>query len=70
MAKQKVKKQRDYYKQIDEALSAIENYRHATLKMSWITDRITCWKFRHITPEQKDELVERCIAIFENPLRR
>ena len=66
------KKERDYYKQIDEVLSRFENCKPICgLKMGWVTRRIDwCWKFRKITREQFDELVERAIAVFNSPYWR
>lgn len=66
----KTKKVRNYYEEIDKAL-----YSHEYCKpwhdkpMEWITNRIYwCWKFRHITREQMEELADRACAVFEQEI--
>ena len=58
---------KDYYKQIDTAIRTYEEFKpYRPYKTEWICDRIVwCWKFRHITREQKDELMERMIEVFK-----
>lgn len=55
---------KDYYKEIDDSLRAIENYSYTIHDIDWICNRIDwCWKWRKITEEQKEELCNRAIAI-------
>lgn len=65
--KKTVSKERNYYQEIDNAISQHERvggYKQFTI--SWICDRIDwCWKFRHINEEQKNELCDRIIAVME-----
>lgn len=59
------KEPRNYYKEIDTALKSYEGYKpwHEA-SMDWITDRIDwCWKFRHITKEQMEELADRACKV-------
>ena len=59
-------KKRDYYKEIDDELIRLENRRYAPKGISWATNRISwCWKFRKITEEQKNNLCDRAIFLFE-----
>ena len=56
-----------YYEEINKALSSYEEYKaYHPYKLEWITDRIDwCWKWRKITEEQKNELCDRVISIFD-----
>lgn len=57
----------DYYKQIDNALSKYEKGRYIEQNISWICSRIDwCYRFRKITPKQKDELVERVLLVMNS----
>ena len=60
-------KQRYFYREIDIALKSYEDYKPWHDKsISWICDRIDwCWKFRHITKEQMEELADRCCNVLE-----
>ena len=61
---------KDYYGEIDRAITAYENYKYVTKPISWITDRIAwCWKFRHITETEKNELCDRIIDIMERKIK-
>ena len=59
---------KDYYNEIDKALKSYEDCKPYHIHdIDWICNRIGwCWKFRHITPEQKDELCDRAIAVMDS----
>lgn len=59
------RKQRDYYAEIDNALQSYEDYKPWHDKsIDWICNRIDwCWKFRHITEKQMEELADRCCNV-------
>ena len=59
------KEKRDYYKEINEALLSYEDYKPWHDKsISWICDRIDwCWKFKHITEKQMEELADRVCKV-------
>lgn len=61
----KPKQKRDYYAEIDTALQSYEDCKSLHDKsMDWICNRIDwCWKFKHITEEQMEELAERACKI-------
>lgn len=61
----KEKKQRNYYQEINNALKNYEEYKPWHNKsIDWICNRIDwCWKFRHITKEQMEELTDRCCKV-------
>lgn len=62
--KSAAKKPRDYYGEIDKAISAYEQGKYADHKMSWIADRIAwCWKFRHNSRDQMESLADRMTEI-------
>ena len=63
----KMKKERNYYVEIDNALKSYEDYKPWHDKsIDWIADRIDwCWKFRHITKEQMEELADRVVKIID-----
>ncbi len=63
----KQKKQRDYYAEIDTALQSYEYGKPWHDKsIEWICDRIDwCWRFRHITEMQMEELADRCCKVLE-----
>lgn len=57
---------RNYYKEIDSELQRFEAFIRPSKGISWCANRIDwCWKFRKITSQQKDELCDRVIALFE-----
>lgn len=64
----KKKEVRNYYNEIDKALKDYEEFKpYRTRSIDWITDRIDwCWKFRHITEEQMNELADRVCKILDN----
>jgi len=60
---------RDFYKEIDKHVTALENGRYSDWTeyqiVTLVSDRITwAWKFRKITEKQKNELCDRMIAYF------
>ncbi len=60
---------RDYYKEIDKTLTAIENYKYAPHSIDWCADRIDwCWKWRKITREQMESLAERVITVYKTSI--
>ena len=63
----KAKQKRDYYAEIDTALQSYEHCKSWHDKsISWICDRIDwCWKFRHITEKQMEELAERACKVMD-----
>lgn len=57
-------KTKNYYAEIDKALSAYERGMYATHKISWITSRIDwCFRWHKITRQQMLELADRAIAV-------
>lgn len=62
------KVKRDYYAEINSALASYEKYKPWHEKsISWICDRIDwCWKFKHITEEQMEELADRVCKVLES----
>ena len=62
-----MRKERDYYAEIDKALKSHEEFKPCRDKsMEWVADRIDwCWKFRKITREQMEELADRATWVFE-----
>lgn len=61
------KEKRNYYKEIDEALKTYEDFKPwHTKDIDWICNRIDwCWKFRHITKVQMEELADRACKILD-----
>lgn len=61
---------KDYYVEIDTALKSYEEFKpYHTKHIEWITDRIDwCWKFRHITREQMEELADRACKILDKSI--
>lgn len=62
-----MKKERNYYTEIDSALKSYENFKPWHEKsFDWICNRIDwCWKFKHITKTQMEELTDRIIAVMD-----
>ena len=60
-------KEKDYYKEISDALESHENYKpYHEKSMDWICDRIDwCFKWRKITKEQMTELAARAVEILK-----
>ena len=58
---------RNYYEEINTALlSYEENKPYHTRNMEWICNRIDwCWKFRHITEEEMEELSNRACKVLK-----
>lgn len=63
----KKKESRDYYNEIDVALQSYEGCKRWHEKsIDWICNRIDwCWKFRHITEQQMEELTDRVCKVLE-----
>jgi len=62
-----MKREKDYYKEIDKELQSYENYKsYHTKTTDWICNRIDwAYKWRKITKDQMEELVDRIIKILE-----
>lgn len=57
---------RNYYAEIDKELRRMENFRRPDKGLRWCSERIAwCWKFRHITRSQMEELCDRVIPLFK-----
>ena len=58
---------KNYYMDIDKAINEYEVFTpYKTKDIDWICNRIDwCWKFRHITKEQMEELADRCCKVLE-----
>ena len=58
---------KNYYSEIDKAISRYENYYPWKEKsIDWICNRIDwCYKWKHITHEQMEELANRIIVVME-----
>lgn len=57
---------KDYYSEIDQALTRLERGLYPIRSIDWVTERIDwCWKWRKITREQLELLCDRVIAYFE-----
>ena len=60
---------RDYYSEIDKALSRFEQSKYPLHSIDWCANRIDwCWKWRKITHEQMVSLANRVIAINESSI--
>jgi len=61
---------RDFYGEIDKALQSYEQFKPCHIhNTEWICNRIDwCYKWRKITKEQMEELVNRVIAVLDNEL--
>ena len=58
---------RNYYAEIDKAISRFENGQYPIRKASWITDRIAwCFRFGKISRKQMAQLADRMIAVYKN----
>lgn len=66
-SKKKVKKvKKTEYEKISETLERLELCKYPIHSSDWCADRITwAWKFRKITEDQKNELVDRTIKVQE-----
>lgn len=59
-------KKKNYYAEISGWIDDLERGHLSYFQIPMITDKITwCWKFRKISPEQKDALCNRMIAYFD-----
>ena len=58
---------RNYYAEIDKAISRFENGQYPIRKASWITDRIAwCFRFGKISRKEMAQLADRMIAVFQD----
>ena len=58
---------RNYYGEIDKAISRFENLQYPIHKASWITNRIEwCFRFGKISREQMARLANRMTAVYKN----
>lgn len=62
-----MKKEKNYYEEINKALLSYEDCKPWHDKtISWICDRIDwCWKWKKITREQMEELIDRICKVME-----
>lgn len=59
-----MKKQKDYYSQIDSWLHQYECKGCGDQKLSKISDKISwCWKWKKITEKQKNDLCDRFLEV-------
>ena len=59
---------KDYYSEIDQALTRLELGKYPTHSIEWVAERVVwCWKWRKITEGQLEVLCDRLIAYFEGP---
>lgn len=57
---------KDYYTDIDKALTRLEQDKYAIHSIEWCISHIDwAWKWRKITKEQMEELAERCCALLD-----
>lgn len=62
---------KDYYTDIDKALTRLEQDKYAIHSVDWCINRIDwAWKWRKITKEQMEELAGRCCALLDAELRQ
>ena len=61
------KEKRNCYKEMEDALNLYEEFKpYHTKDIDWICNRIDqCWKFRHITKKQMEELANRACKILD-----
>lgn len=61
-----MKKQKDYYSQIDSWLRQYECKGCGDQKLSRISDKISwCWKWKKLTKSQVDELCNRFVEVLQ-----
>ena len=58
---------KNYYEEINQALQSYENYKpYHTKTVDWICNRIDwCWKWRKISQDEMEELVNRIYLVLE-----
>ena len=57
------------YEKIDKVLREHENHKYSSRSLDSLADYIDwSWRWRKITPEQKDEVCDRICALFEEEL--
>ena len=58
---------KDYYSEINKAIQSYENFKpFHNYSIDWITNRIDwCWKWKKITEEEMNELVDRICKVME-----
>ena len=55
---------KNYYNKLSYAISRLENGLYPTMTIERISDKIEwCWKFRHITERQLEELCDRMVSV-------
>ena len=60
---------RDYYSEIDKALSRLEQFKYPLHSIDWCANRIDwCWKWRKITREQMESLAERVTTFYKTSI--
>lgn len=60
---------KDYYADIDKALTRLEQGKYAIHSIDWCISRIDwAWKWRKITKEQMEELSDRCCTLLDTEL--
>lgn len=61
-----MKTSQDYFEQIDEVLTRLEQYKPTTKTLDWCAHRIDwCWRWRKISKEQMEQLADRVIKLYE-----
>lgn len=59
------------YEKIDKVLKQHEKYRYAERSLESLADYIDwAWKWRKITEQEKNEVCDRIIALFEREIER
>ena len=58
---------KDYYSEINKAIQSYENFKpFHNYSIDWITNRIDwCWKWKKITEEEMNELVDRICEVMK-----
>lgn len=60
---------RDYYSEIDKALSRLEQSKYPLHSIDWCANRIDwCWKWKKITREQMESLAERVTTFYKTSI--
>jgi hypothetical protein len=58
---------RNYYEEIDTVVRSFEDYKPYHMKsLEWASDRVCwCWRWKHITRPQMEELADRITKLFD-----
>lgn len=58
---------KNFYEELNKALKSYEEFKpYHQYSLDWITDKIDwCWKFKKISEDQMEELVDRVCKVFE-----